>query len=112
MLGRLRCVGHDGARRRDDAGIERGGFARRHHAEGGADGPFGPADLRPGLRQVPPARQSRRRSILMNKNLAQTKMVDQIRHGTGRMRAISLTKLPEAQMPALLTYLRTLHALQ
>jgi cytochrome c5 len=48
---------------------------------------------------------------ILGKNIDSARMLKQIRQGTGRMRAISLTKLPEAQMPALMDYLRsTLHA--
>ncbi len=49
---------------------------------------------------------------ILNKNFDEAKMVKAIRTGTGRMRAISLTKLPEANMPALMAYLRTLHAVR
>ncbi len=49
---------------------------------------------------------------LVNKNLDWPRMQKQIREGVGRMRPISLTKLPDANLPALQTYLRSIHALR
>lgn len=49
---------------------------------------------------------------LVNKNLEWPRMQKQIREGVGRMRPVSLTKLPDANLPALQVYLRSIHALR
>ena len=49
---------------------------------------------------------------ILNKNLDEPRMVKAIRVGRGRMRPINLTKLPEASMPALMAYLRSIHAVR
>ena len=49
---------------------------------------------------------------LTGKLLTEERMIRQIRQGTGRMRPISLTKLPEAEMPAVLSYLRSIRAVR
>jgi len=47
-----------------------------------------------------------------NFNTSAGLMVKQIRQGSGRMRAIPPSKLPEAAMPALMAYLRSIHAVR
>ena len=49
---------------------------------------------------------------LMNKNFDEARMVKQVRQGVGRMRPVPPTKLPEANMPALMAYLRSIHAVR
>ena len=49
---------------------------------------------------------------IRNKNFDEARAVKQIRQGVGRMRPISLTKLPEANMPALIAYLRSIHTVR
>ena len=49
---------------------------------------------------------------LIGKNLAEARTREIIRHGTGRMRAITPARLPDAQLPALMVYLRSIHAVQ
>ena len=49
---------------------------------------------------------------ITNKNWSEARMQKQIREGSARMRPISLTKLPEADMPALMLYLRSIHSVQ
>lgn len=49
---------------------------------------------------------------IINKNLDQARALKQIREGTGRMRAIPPTKLPDANIPALMTYLRSIHTVR
>ena len=49
---------------------------------------------------------------ILNKNFDESKMQKVIRSGTGRMRAINLTKLPDASIPSLMAYLRTIHAVR
>lgn len=49
---------------------------------------------------------------LDNKNIPESEMVRQIRQGTKRMRAIPPARLPDADMPALLTYLRSIRAVR
>ncbi len=44
---------------------------------------------------------------LVNKNFAPDRMTKQIRQGSGRMRAITVARLADADLPALLAYLRT-----
>jgi mono/diheme cytochrome c family protein len=49
---------------------------------------------------------------ILNKNIDEAKMIKAIRSGSGRMRAISVTKLPDANLPALMAYLRSIHAVR
>lgn len=49
---------------------------------------------------------------LIDLNWTEERMVRQIRQGSGRMRAIPPTKLPDSAMPALMTYLRSIHAVR
>ena len=49
---------------------------------------------------------------LVNKNFDEARMVKQVRQGVGRMRPVPATKLPEANMPALMAYLRSIHAVR
>ena len=49
---------------------------------------------------------------IINKNMDQARVQKQIREGTGRMRAIPPTKLPDANMPALMAYLRSIHTIR
>lgn len=49
---------------------------------------------------------------LVNKNLDEARIIKQVREGVGRMRPIPLTKLPEANMPALMAYLRSIHTVR
>jgi mono/diheme cytochrome c family protein len=48
--------------------------------------------------------------VLANQPRTEARMRQQIREGAGTMRAISTTRLPDSDMPALLAYLRSIHA--
>jgi cytochrome c5 len=49
---------------------------------------------------------------LRDLNWAEDRMVRTIREGTGRMRPIAPSKLPDADMPALMTFLRSMRAVR
>ena len=49
---------------------------------------------------------------LLGKNWAEDRMTRQIRRGGGRMRPINPNKLPNADLPALMAYLRSIHAVR
>lgn len=98
---------------RQAAASERAQLAVARRAQAADAGvPDGPAVFRRACNRCHP---NGRRDVgpeILNKNLAEARMVKAIRAGTGRMRAISLTKLPEANMPALMAYLRSIHAVR
>jgi mono/diheme cytochrome c family protein len=45
-------------------------------------------------------------------NWAEARMTTQIRRGSTRMRPIPASRLPDGDLPALMTYLRSIHAVQ
>jgi len=49
---------------------------------------------------------------ITNKNWDQARMTRQIRQGSGRMRPIAPSRLPDADLPALMAYMRTIHAVR
>lgn len=49
---------------------------------------------------------------LVGINWTEERMVRQIRRGSGRMRAIPESRLPDAEMPALLIYLRSIRSVR
>ncbi len=49
---------------------------------------------------------------IRNKNLTEARMREIIRTGTRRMRPISPTKLPDANLDAVIAYLRTMNAVR
>jgi mono/diheme cytochrome c family protein len=49
---------------------------------------------------------------LRNINWAEDRMLRQIRNGGGRMRPIPPARLPDSEIPALMAYMRTLHAVR